>query len=181
MNRNNVGNQGVRKRSIVLFLWSVVHVVFTSSSANCFAPTTNAASTPNNRRHHYWKHQQQQSQFSGNPTNPFSLAQMVASTPPRGGSSTALPPHSIPPEPTAVSAGEPSRWTKIRRTIFPIHGKHEVTKFLLIGAMKFFIILALTLTRDAKDTLVVTQCGAEAIAFLKVGHHDDTQWSQEDT
>jgi AAA family ATP:ADP antiporter len=33
---------------------------------------------------------------------------------------------------------------------------------------KFFIILALTLTRDCKDTLVVTQCGAEAIAFLKI-------------
>ena len=28
--------------------------------------------------------------------------------------------------------------------------------------------MALTLTRDTKDTLVVTQCGAEAIAFLKV-------------
>jgi ATP:ADP antiporter, AAA family len=28
--------------------------------------------------------------------------------------------------------------------------------------------LALTLTRDTKDTLVVTQCGAESIAFLKI-------------
>eukprot|EP00536_Pseudo-nitzschia_multiseries_P008057 jgi/Psemu1/240837/estExt_Genewise1.C_1980037 len=28
--------------------------------------------------------------------------------------------------------------------------------------------MALTLTRDTKDTLVVTQCGAEAIAFLKI-------------
>ena len=61
-----------------------------------------------------------------------------------------------------------SRWTKIRRTVFPIHGQHEVTKFLLLGSMKFFIIMALTLTRDTKDTLIVTQCGAEAIAFLKV-------------
>jgi AAA family ATP:ADP antiporter len=34
--------------------------------------------------------------------------------------------------------------------------------------MKFFIILALTLTRDTKDTLIVTQCGAESIAFLKI-------------
>lgn len=64
--------------------------------------------------------------------------------------------------------GELSRFTKVRRTIFPIHGKEEVKKFLLIGSIKFFIILALTLTRDTKDTLVVTQCGAEAIAFLKV-------------
>ncbi|KAL3942771.1 MAG: hypothetical protein SGBAC_003083 [Bacillariaceae sp.] len=57
---------------------------------------------------------------------------------------------------------------KIRDVIFPIYGNQEVTKFLLIGSIKFFIIMALTLTRDTKDTMVVTQCGAEAIAFLKV-------------
>jgi len=57
---------------------------------------------------------------------------------------------------------------KIRDSIFPIHGRNEITKFLLLGVMKFFIIFVLTLTRDTKDTLVVTQCGAEAIAFLKV-------------
>eukprot|EP00586_Coscinodiscus_wailesii_P022317 CAMPEP_0172509322 /NCGR_PEP_ID=MMETSP1066-20121228/219320_1 /TAXON_ID=671091 /ORGANISM="Coscinodiscus wailesii, Strain CCMP2513" /LENGTH=537 /DNA_ID=CAMNT_0013287743 /DNA_START=326 /DNA_END=1939 /DNA_ORIENTATION=- len=61
-----------------------------------------------------------------------------------------------------------SFWTKFRQTIFPIYGSHEVKKFLLIGAIKFFVIMALTLTRDLKDTLVVTQCGAEAIAFLKI-------------
>lgn len=60
--------------------------------------------------------------------------------------------------------------TRLRRTLFPIYGKHETKKFLLIGSIKFFIILALTLTRDTKDTLVVTQCGAEAIAFLKVSY-----------
>jgi AAA family ATP:ADP antiporter len=59
-------------------------------------------------------------------------------------------------------------WTDVRRTLFPIYGKEEVNKFLLIGSIKFFVILALTLTRDTKDTLIVTQCGAEAIAFLKV-------------
>ncbi len=58
--------------------------------------------------------------------------------------------------------------SKIRNAIFPVHGKQEVTKFLLIGSIKFFVILALTLTRDNKDTMVVTECGAEAIAFLKV-------------
>ena len=56
----------------------------------------------------------------------------------------------------------------IRNALFPIYGKDEVTKFLLIGSIKFFVILALTLTRDNKDTMVVTECGAEAIAFLKV-------------
>lgn len=86
---------------------------------------------------------------------------MPPTVPPRGGDSTA-------------AIATPSRgddtpfFTKVRNTIFPIHGKQEVTKFLLIGSIKFFIILALTLTRDTKDTLVVTQCGAEAIAFLKI-------------
>lgn len=58
--------------------------------------------------------------------------------------------------------------SKIRDAVFPIYGTYEVTKFFLLGSMKFFIIFVLTLTRDTKDTLVVTQCGAEAIAFLKV-------------
>lgn len=58
--------------------------------------------------------------------------------------------------------------SKVRHAVFPIHGREEVAKFLLIGSIKFYIILALTLTRDLKDTLVVTQCGAEAIAFLKI-------------
>lgn len=58
--------------------------------------------------------------------------------------------------------------TRLREAVFPIYGQQEITKFLLIGSIKFFIILALTLTRDTKDTLVVTQCGAEAIAFLKI-------------
>ena len=68
---------------------------------------------------------------------------------------------------TTTTTGD-SRWTEIRKTIFPIYEPVEVKKFLLIGSIKFFIILALTLTRDTKDTLVVTQCGAEAISFLKV-------------
>jgi hypothetical protein len=43
-----------------------------------------------------------------------------------------------------------------------------MTKFLLIGSIKFFVVMALTLTRDGKDAMVVAECGAEAIAFLKV-------------
>ena len=57
--------------------------------------------------------------------------------------------------------------SKLRQTVFPIYGQ-EVTKFFLLAAIKFFIILALTITRDTKDVMIVTQCGAEAIAFLKV-------------
>lgn len=57
--------------------------------------------------------------------------------------------------------------SKLRNVLFPIYGE-EVKRFFLIGAIKFFVILALTLTRDNKDTMVVTSCGAEAIAFLKI-------------
>ena len=57
--------------------------------------------------------------------------------------------------------------SKLRNALFPIYGD-EMKKFFLIGSIKFFVILALTLTRDNKDTMVVTSCGAEAIAFLKV-------------
>jgi len=58
--------------------------------------------------------------------------------------------------------------SKLRDAIFPVYGRNEIIKFLLLGSMKFFIIMVLTLTRDTKDTLIVTQCGAEAIAFLKI-------------
>jgi hypothetical protein len=74
----------------------------------------------------------------------------------------------LPQETAKGNSREQSALLNFRNTIFPIYGKEEVKKFLLLGSIKFFIILALTLTRDTKDTLVVTQCGAEAIAFLKV-------------
>ena len=57
--------------------------------------------------------------------------------------------------------------TSVRRALFPIEA-HEVHKFLSIGFIKFFVVLALTLTRDGKDAMVVAECGAESIAFLKV-------------
>jgi TLC ATP/ADP transporter len=88
----------------------------------------------------------------------------------RGGDDVAVAPSSAADSKNSKGGGGGggSALTRLRETIFPIYGKEEVTKFLLMGSIKFFIILALTLTRDTKDTLVVTQCGAEAIAFLKV-------------
>lgn len=64
-------------------------------------------------------------------------------------------------------SNQTSRMSRIREAIFPIYGE-ERKKFFLLGSIKFFIVLALVLSRDTKDTLIVTQCGAEAIAFLKV-------------
>lgn len=51
--------------------------------------------------------------------------------------------------------------------ILPVYPS-ELPKFLSLSMMMFWIVFVFTLTRDTKDTLVVTNCGAEAIAFLKV-------------
>lgn len=58
---------------------------------------------------------------------------------------------------------------RLRDAVFPIYGGEETGKFLALGGIQFFIIFVLTLTRDLKDTLIITSCGAEAISFLKVG------------
>eukprot|EP00614_Pseudopedinella_elastica_P035421 CAMPEP_0172618082 /NCGR_PEP_ID=MMETSP1068-20121228/76589_1 /TAXON_ID=35684 /ORGANISM="Pseudopedinella elastica, Strain CCMP716" /LENGTH=485 /DNA_ID=CAMNT_0013424113 /DNA_START=151 /DNA_END=1608 /DNA_ORIENTATION=+ len=55
----------------------------------------------------------------------------------------------------------------MRAAVFPIYGSKDIVRFLCLGGIKFFVIFCLTLTRDLKDTLVVTSCGAEAITFLK--------------
>ena len=98
------------------------------------------------------------------PSSADSIEQSI--TPPTTDSTPAAPSNAD--ASTAETTKSSFSWRNARRTLFPIHGKDEVEKFLLIGSIKFFIIMALTLTRDTKDTLIVTQCGAEAIAFLKV-------------
>ena len=50
---------------------------------------------------------------------------------------------------------------------FPVT-KEELPLFGGLSILNFFIIIVLTLTRDLKDTLVVTYMGAESIAFLKI-------------
>ncbi len=46
--------------------------------------------------------------------------------------------------------------------------RKEAPKFFALSLMMFCIIYVFTMTRDTKDTLIVSYCGAEAIAFLKV-------------
>lgn len=43
----------------------------------------------------------------------------------------------------------------------------ELPKFISLSFMMFWIVFVFTMTRDTKDALIVTNCGAEAIAFLK--------------
>ncbi len=74
------------------------------------------------------------------------------------------------PAATATEAAPQRRRSKgrvLRDAVFPIYGR-EVRKFFSMGMIKFLIVFVLTITRDVKDTLIVTSCGAESIAFLKV-------------
>lgn len=65
-------------------------------------------------------------------------------------------------------AGSRTGLGRLRDAVFPIYGGEEAGKFFALGGIQFFIIFVLTLTRDLKDTLIITSCGAEAISFLKV-------------
>ena len=57
-------------------------------------------------------------------------------------------------------------FSKIRSILFPIH-KSELKIFLPMVIMMFSFLLNYTIMRDTKDTLILTQAGAEAIPFLK--------------
>jgi hypothetical protein len=50
---------------------------------------------------------------------------------------------------------------------FPIT-KSEFPQFAAMSIMMFLFIYVFTTVRDTKDTLVVSNCGAEAIPFLKL-------------
>ena len=51
--------------------------------------------------------------------------------------------------------------------IFPI-ALTEIPQFMSMSIMMFLFIYVFTTVRDTKDTLVVSNCGAEAIPFLKL-------------
>lgn len=63
---------------------------------------------------------------------------------------------------TTTKAGKPKRPKAALLT------RKEAPKFFALSLMMFCIIYVFTMTRDTKDTLIVSYCGAEAIAFLKV-------------
>lgn len=49
----------------------------------------------------------------------------------------------------------------------PIY-RSELAKLFLLSSMMFSMVLVFALSRDLRDALVVTSCGAESLAFLKV-------------
>ncbi|KAJ1484853.1 TLC ATP/ADP transporter-domain-containing protein [Baffinella frigidus] len=66
-----------------------------------------------------------------------------------------------------MKGGKSSLLQSIKDSLFPVEG-WEMPKFFSMSLMMFMIIYIYTTVRDTKDTLVVSQCGAESITFLKV-------------
>jgi hypothetical protein len=52
-----------------------------------------------------------------------------------------------------------------RNAVFPIYGR-EIKKFLSMGMIKFLIVFVLTITRDIKDSLIVTHCGERPVYIV---------------
>lgn len=61
----------------------------------------------------------------------------------------------------------PEEVVETSKSLFPISAK-ELPQFTYISIMMFLFIYFYTTVRDTKDTLVVSNCGAEAIPFLKM-------------
>lgn len=59
-----------------------------------------------------------------------------------------------------------NNFSKLRAFLWPIHGA-EMPKFLPMAMMMFCVLFNYTTLRVAKDSLVITGCGAEVIPFLK--------------
>ena len=76
----------------------------------------------------------------------------------------AVQPSAVAVQPSAVPDAVAAPWYF---SVFPIYPK-ELAKFFSLSFMMFWIVFVFTMTRDTKDALIVTNCGAEAIAFLKV-------------
>lgn len=64
-------------------------------------------------------------------------------------------------------SSEQETFSGFRRIFWPVHA-YEAKKVLPMALMMFCILFTYTILRDVKDSLVVTNCGAEAIVFLKI-------------
>lgn len=66
----------------------------------------------------------------------------------------------------SVSVKEPE-FSTFRRIFFPIHS-YELKKAIPMGMIFFFILFNYTCLRNIKDSLIVTNTGAEALSYLKL-------------
>jgi len=72
----------------------------------------------------------------------------------RGGSNDDIK-HNVNNDKNITSTKE-TKFSKVVHKAFPLY-HDEIKKFITLSTINFFIILAVTLTRDIKDTMVVTQ------------------------
>jgi AAA family ATP:ADP antiporter len=73
-------------------------------------------------------------------------------------------------KPIEIEKSESSFSTKFQTvlySLFPIQ-RNELKKFFSLSFLMFFVVFIFAITRETKDTLIVTNCGAESITFLKV-------------
>lgn len=162
-NKNKSYNQHHRRllSSYLIFTSLLVATLpVVKGSTTIMPPLRQRSNSPT--MHHIHRHSNGDNKSDG-----AHIISSAATSTPRGGASAITPSSSL-----AITL---SWQSKVRSVLFPIYGQ-DVKKFFLIGAIKFFVILALTLTRDNKDTMVVTSMGAEAIAFLKVSYVEDIMY-----
>lgn len=92
---------------------------------------------------------------------------------PRGGvggkqvATTTIPFTSRHTHATIIRAGSSKGQNDENSSFFPIK-MSELPQFISMSTMMFLFIYVFTTVRDTKDTLVVSNCGAEAIPFLKL-------------
>ena len=65
------------------------------------------------------------------------------------------------------TANKATEFTGLRKVVWPVES-FELKKVLPMAFMMFCVLFNYTILRDVKDSLVVTNCGAEAISFIKV-------------
>lgn len=66
-----------------------------------------------------------------------------------------------------MSKDKAVEFTGLRKVFWPVES-FELKKVLPMAFMMFCVLFNYTILRDVKDSLVVTNCGAEAISFIKL-------------